>query len=291
MILTYKLYIIYNRGITTIHKMPEGPEVRVTAEAINNEIAGDYITYIQVNKSSRYHKSGINNHYCVSYPLEVSSVDSKGKKIRFHCYDNDGNSITIISALAMEGNWKLYSGKHAGIELHMESGKVLYFHDTRHFGTFHICVNDDEYDFVMKDVGPDLLNEDISFEEFDEVISRYKLGKKEICWFLMEQKFFSGVGNYLLAEILYASRVLPYRTLNTLSEDEKYDIWSNTTRLIRESYESGGMTIATYFSMDGSPGSFSCVCYGNKYDPNGYPILRGTFSNGRTSWYCPDMQN
>lgn len=271
-------------------KMPEGPEVRITADSLHNEIAGDYINDIIITKASRYYNSGVKNKNVVNYPIYVTEVDSRGKKIRIRGHDDNGTDVTIVSALGMEGNWRLHGGKHAGIELEMNSGKTLYFHDTRHFGTFHICINDEEYNFVMKDVGPDWLRDEIDYEEFDDVISSRRIGHKEICWFLMEQKFFSGIGNYLLAEVLYASRVLPYRKLSSLGDDEKYDIWRHCRNKIQDSYESQGMTISTYFNISGERGSFECVCYGQRYDPNGYPIIKGTFSNGRTSHYCPDVQ-
>jgi formamidopyrimidine-DNA glycosylase len=270
--------------------MPEGPEVRITAEALNEQMQYDSINYIYINPSSRYYKSGIKNQYSISYPIYINYVKSKGKKIIIDGTDNDGNNIIFVSALAMEGNWKLYSGKHSGIELHMTSGKTLYFHDTRHFGTFHICMTDSEFNFVMKDVGPDLLNDYVSFEDYNYVISKNKLGHKEICWFLMEQKFFSGVGNYIMAEILYESGILPTRKLCDLSDSEKYSIWENSVRILQASYECGGHTIATYFSMNGSSGTYPCKCYGRNYDPYGNKVYRSTFSNGRTSHYVPDVQ-
>lgn len=270
--------------------MPEGPEVKITSEALNCELSGSYITDIVVTAASRYKDTGIKNQYSLCYPVYVESVYSKGKKIIISGIDSSGLNIMMVSALAMEGNWKLHTGKHAGIELYLDNANVLYFHDTRHFGTFNICLDTAEYDFVMKDVGPDLLNDYVSFDEYNEVISNHRLGRKEICWFMMEQKYFSGIGNYILAEVLYESGILPTRTLSSLSYEDKYYLWENSCNILRASYKCGGLTIATYFSMDGTPGTYPCKVYGKKHDPYGNPVYTGTFTNGRTSHYVPEVQ-
>lgn len=274
--------------------MPEGPEVKITADGLNAHMSNCYIQGINVTPASRYYNSGIKNHDNLKLPLYVQSVTSKGKKILINCVDSINYPVILVSALAMEGSWKLHSGKHAGIEIYLETtdgdSKTVYFHDTRHFGTFHICFVQDELQFVLKDVGPDLLSEDISYEHYHSVISNPKLRNKEICWFMMEQKFFSGVGNYILAEVLYESRILPTRLLCNLSDEDKYNLWYYSRKILSDSYQYGGLTIATYFSMEGARGIFETKVYGKKKDPNGYSIRTGTFSNKRTSHYVPEIQ-
>jgi formamidopyrimidine-DNA glycosylase len=274
--------------------MPEGPEVRITADGLSAHMTGAYIQGIYVNSASRYYNKPISNHDNLQYPLYVQSVTTKGKKILINCVDAYQKPVIMVSALAMEGSWKLNSGKHAGIEIHLQddngNSKTVYFHDTRHFGTFHICFVQEELNFVLKDVGPDLLSEDISYEQYHSVISNSKLSRKEICWFLMEQKFFSGVGNYILAEVLYECGILPTRLLGNLSDQDKYNLWYHSRRILQESYQCGGLTIATYFNMAGDRGIYETKVYGKKYDPNGYPVYTGSFSNKRTSHYVPEIQ-
>jgi formamidopyrimidine-DNA glycosylase len=281
--------------------MPEGPEVKITADGLRNEIINHSLTNIFVTEASRYYKKPLKHFNDINYPVKINDVYSKGKKIIIEGRDDLDEPITFISALAMEGSWKLHPGKHAGIELHVGEykisqsvkkleSKILYFHDTRHFGSFDICFTQDEIDFVLKGVGPDLLNGDVSFEDYKSVISQSKLGHKEICWFMMEQKFFSGVGNYLLAEILYACKILPTRILKDLSAKDKNNLWHYSRKLLKESYESGGLTIATYFSMKGEKGVFDTKVYMRKTDPLGNPVVTGTFSNKRTSHYVPAVQ-
>jgi formamidopyrimidine-DNA glycosylase len=142
----------------------------------------------------------------------------------------------------------------------------------------------------MKHVGPDLMRDNITYDEYYSIITRKRLSNKDIYCFLMDQSYFSGIGNYLAAEVLYDSQILPDRTLGSLNDDDIYRLYKNSIDIIIESYRNNGLTISTYFDMEGRAGTFECRCYGRKYDPEGRRITKKTFSNGRTSWYCPDYQ-
>jgi len=106
----------------------------------------------------------------------------------------------------------------------------------------------------------------------------------------MEQKFFSGVGNYILAEVLYECKILPTRLLKDLSSEDKYNLWFYSRKILKDSYQYGGVTISTYFGMNGERGIFRVKVYGQKYDPYGNPVSTGVFSNNRTSHFVPNVQ-
>jgi RNA polymerase sigma-70 factor (ECF subfamily) len=50
------------------------------------------------------------------------------------------------------------------------------------------------------------------------------LSHKEICWFMMEQKFFSGVGNYLLSETSELRYLQPNFSALALARDSSFQI-------------------------------------------------------------------
>lgn len=268
--------------------MPEGPEVRIMADGLENCLRYTNIKNIRVTPASKYHRLGLKNLPRLQYPLYVYKVTSKGKKIIIDCGD-----VTLVSALGMEGKWRKEGGKHAGLIIEYDydgDDRCLYFHDSRHFGNFDICMNDTEFNHTMKDVGPDLLSDDVSLSEYRNKILQKNLKNKEVCWFMMEQKYFSGIGNYLMAEILYECRIMPNRLIKDLSDDDIENMWDASIRIIRESYKYGGLTISTYSDIDGNSGVYDHKVYGKKYDPYGNPVKTSTFSNGRTSHYVPALQ-
>ena len=108
----------------------------------------------------------------------------------------------------------------------------------------------------------------------------------------MDQSCVSGVGNYLRAEILYASGVNPWKKVSELTSQEWDLLHKETLGLSVQSYRSQGATMYTYKNVDGSSGQtqFAFKVYGLETDPQGRKILREEDSNKRTIHWCPEAQ-
>ena len=128
----------------------------------------------------------------------------------------------------------------------------LYFVDQRHFGLFEFTPKKSILNQKIAKLGPDLLNQYISFKEFKEIIMRHSL--KNICKVLMEQSIFSGIGNYLKSEILYDSKIHPLTTVNNLTESKLRDLYQSSRRLIKASYLSQGNSLRHYKNVDSKKG-------------------------------------
>src|SRR3989304_5872633 len=77
-----------------------------------------------------------------------------------------------------------------------------------------------------------------------------RLNNSQICAFLMNQKYFSGLGLYLCCEILYLSKIKPDRILSELTDDEIKELFDVILTTVKRSYDSGGHTIKSYISPD-----------------------------------------
>jgi DNA-formamidopyrimidine glycosylase len=286
--------------------MPEGAEVRRVADALHDRISGKWIRDIKINEKSRYFKTGgIEGMYKLSFPLFISCINSKGKKIVFECLyysESKKHKIFLISSLAMTGRWQYHEDKHSGIELILSSNPNIkkscnsvvessaFFDDQRHFGSLHICFSEAEVKEVLGAVGPDLLSEDISFDYYNTVISNKRLESKQICGFLLEQKYFSGVGNWVRAEVLYEACISPHRTLCSLTEDEKYLVYYYSIKILREAYEVRGLTISNYIDPEGELGTYEVKVYGQDKDPFGNTVVREVLNDKRTIHWVPQVQ-
>lgn len=280
--------------------MPEGAEVRRVADALHEKISGKWIRTIKVNDRSRYFKiGGIEGMFNISFPIFISCINAKGKKIIFECLGKSKESpkIFLVSSLAMTGRWQYHEGEHSGIELELADKKdsksnfSTFFDDQRHFGALHICFSKDELNIVLGAVGPDLLSEDISFEQYNEVVSNKRLALKQVCGFLLEQKYFSGVGNWVRAEVLYEARISPHRTLGSLSEEEKYLLYYYSIKILRNAYEVHGLTISNYIDPEGELGTYDVKVYGKDKDPLGNEVVREVLDDKRTIHWVPKIQS
>jgi formamidopyrimidine-DNA glycosylase len=77
-------------------------------------------------------------------------------------------------------------------------------------------------------IGPDIMEHDTTLEIFKEQLLKTRNLHKEIGIVLMNQKVISGIGNYLRADILYMSKICPFRKVNKLSDIEIEVIFKNS---------------------------------------------------------------
>jgi len=108
-------------------------------------------------------------------------------------------------------------------------------------------------------------------------------------------KKIAGVGNYILSEALYRSKLDPFASLSELDQNQRKLLYREMINTALESYASQGVTRqkgGSYRQLDGSNGSysFSLQCYGQDICPKGENIIRETDGpHGRTIWYVEDQ--
>jgi formamidopyrimidine-DNA glycosylase len=279
--------------------MPEGAEVAQVAIRLHERISGSWIYNIKINEKSRYNKPGkgsdfLNNIKDIDFPIFISRIYPKGKKIIFECVNPCTKSkVYLVSLLAMTGRWQYTPGKHSGVWLTLWKNSTqssVFFDDQRHFGSLVICVNETDLNETLKGVGPDLLNEHVEFEDYKNVITQKRIAKKEICAFLLEQKYFSGIGNWVRAEVLYGAKIAPQRTLESLNENEIYLVYYYSIKVLREAYKVRGLTIENYIDPDGEYGTYEVKVYMQDKDPFGNEVVRNVFSDKRTMHWVPSIQ-
>mmetsp|Transcript_20672 Transcript_20672/g.49059 ORF Transcript_20672/g.49059 Transcript_20672/m.49059 type:complete len:719 (+) Transcript_20672:26-2182(+) len=172
----------------------------------------------------------------------------------------------------------------------------IYYHDQRNFGTVRFCVSAKELETKLKSLGLDILDvEGTTVDDFLEIMSSTKQDMN-ICKFLMNQGKLSGVGNYILSEALYRSKIDPFASLEELDDKtHSRKLFCEIQAVATESYASKGLTrpkVGTYRSMDGISGSyaFELQCYGRETCIEGNPVIRETNGpNGRAIWYTEDQ--
>lgn len=172
----------------------------------------------------------------------------------------------------------------------------VWYDDMLSYGNFTITTWNESFN-KMREIGTDLLATTRPFENihpiiekalpseyfqpatlhsFVNVIRSPRRSQMELCRFLMEQKYFSGIGNYLRCEILYKSRLHPNRILGSLNNQEIETIFSMSLTTIEQAYLHGGLTHGTFLDPDFQKGNFPIFVYKREgqLDPNGYQIKR-----------------
>ena len=108
----------------------------------------------------------------------------------------------------------------------------------------------------------------------------------------MNQKLFSGIGNYLKSEILYACKLSPHRLASSLTETDIKNIYTNSKKIAKESYNQGGASVRDFSNIYDEKGMYTNILkvYFQKEDPNGNKVVKETTKDKRTTHWVPEIQ-
>jgi len=274
--------------------MPEGPEVTVIKDCLNDHLKGHTATGVSFPVGSKFLKKSPDgyNDFKVSLPLKIQEVKSKGKFIYFVF---EGGWY-MMCRLLMNGGWHLKKApKHNHFEMEYLEGSAsktnsVWFVDPRHFGTLKWTKKKSDLDAELNKIGIDILNETVKEDDYLKVLKSFP--RRKIASVLMDQSIYSGVGNYLKAEILYQSKISPHALVKNLSDKKLKELLKVTAEKITASYKAGGASIHKYSDVRGNKGgySFHFQVYQKKVDPLGHKVKTEKTSDGRITHWVPEVQ-
>lgn len=202
--------------------MPEGPEVKYLTDFLNNNLKDKILNKITIN-GGRYKKHGPPKNFkklVDKLPLKIKSVNCYGK---FIWWEFENFDLTLWNTLGMSGWWTFDNEKHNNVSFKLKND-TIHFNDVRNFGTIIIC-DRESLNKKLDKFGPDILTTDNLENKFIERIHK-KRNDMLIASALLDQSVASGCGNYLRAEVLYLSKISPFRELKDLTDDELKRIWN-----------------------------------------------------------------
>lgn len=280
--------------------MPEGIEVKVLCEYLRKH----YKDKIIINSkfiSGRYIKhelpKGYNNF--INNKYKIINIDNKGKFIYFILEDNNNNKWCIFNTLGLTGEWKLEEDKFTRFYFEFNDNTKLYFSDMRNFGTFKFLPDLSELNKKLNELGIDPFDTKLfTFENFNNKINKYQ--KKTLPEVLMNQKIFSGIGNYIKAESLYIAKLSPHRTIKSLNDNDKINLYNAIKYVMYNSYFNKNY----YYNMLSNKTreinkkdlginniiEYEFKVYNRKEDINGYKVITEETKDKRTTYWVKEIQ-
>lgn len=269
--------------------MPESPEVQLMAEELNF-----YLSEVSL--------IDISGHFLnIQLPLKFKGVRCHGKLLIFDFHDTE---IKMYAGLGLTGKFIFESNPHCTLEFHLESPpefpKIMFFSDMRRFGNVSFSTEDQTLRLapcILENSVPPI-SQSLFYTRAKALQSRTS---RDVVSVLMDQTsktgVCSGIGNYLLSEILYHSGINPFRKFSTLNQEEIFRIHREALRISKESYEHGGMDEFFVRKTGGLRGlrglsgyrRFLHV-YSQKKTPQGETVVAEKGSHGRTVWWVPEKQ-
>jgi DNA-formamidopyrimidine glycosylase len=265
--------------------MPEAPEIRQYADDLIDFFNNKQIINIKIH-SGRYIRHSLPknlNELNKLLPQKIKDIKTKGKFI----YIILNNGYVLAFTMGLSGFFTTDPLKHNHIEFVTNKGSI-FMNDMRNFGTFEVQPNLDKLNIKLNKLGPDIFN--ISEIEFTNIIKESP--NIEIGVLLMKQEKIAGIGNYLRAEILWLSKISPFRKIKNLTNTEIHLIYQNSLKLVWYFYDiKQALDKKIVSDKDKYPVDYKrdFFIYGEKKDIYNNEIVKETLAN-RTIHYVPNYQ-
>ena len=232
--------------------MPELPEVATIASQLNEAMPLKITNFTLSSVSD----SIIHTKMDKLKGKIILEVKRKGKMLNFILSDKRH----LLSHLGMTGGWRIskkkVTEKHTHLQfsgIHNNEKVYIAYVDPRRFGHMYLY-NSEDANKKLNELGHDLKSPDFTYAYFKASLLKYP--NRLIKVTLLDQKLFAGTGNYIANEICARAKVLPNRTVESLTESEIKRLFKHVFTVIDGATETGGTTFAGgYADTTGSKGN------------------------------------
>ena len=286
--------------------MPELPEVEIVRQSLDKKIKQKRIKKVIIrNRNLRFLIPSNFRNYIKNKKIIKVDRFSKYIIINFleggYCLVHLGMSGTIHILdkfnLSKFTNTSFYHSptlpkKHNHIVLEFENFKVIY-NDPRRFGFFQLIENKNALKERFKHLGPEPFSKKFNL---NYVLDFFKNKDKDIKSFLLDQRFVSGIGNIYASEILFLSRIYPFKKAKLLTKNDCKKIILNSKKILYRAIIKGGSSIRNFKDISGTLGGYQkefkvYLQEGNECKTIGcLGIIKKKIVSNRSTFFCDFCQ-
>jgi len=276
--------------------MPELPEVETIRRGVTPHVVGRTIVKVIV-RDARLRWPVPPDFAAFAEGRRVVGTSRRGKYLLLHLEGtHEGGEDKIIIHLGMSGRVFVLDANHAllkhdHLDLVLDDGRVLRYHDPRRFGAVLPWPAAEGEHVLMQTMGPEPFSEAFHGEYLFDKSRRKTTAVKT---FLMDGGVVVGAGNIYAAESLFRARIRPTRPAGRVTRLEYALLAEKVREVLQEAITQGGTTLRDFAGADGASGYFQqdLYVYGREGLPCrvcGTPIQLKRLGN-RQSCYCPQCQ-
>ena len=286
--------------------MPELPEVEIVKRSLKNKVNYKKIKKIIItNRDLRFK---IQKNF--EKNLEGRIITNVSRFSKYIILVLDNNNYCLIH-LGMSGtlhlvdykkkekmtNLSFYHSKilpknHNHIRIKFSNFTIIY-NDPRRFGFIKYFNSHQKLNNFFKNYGPDPFEKSFNIKYLKK---KLKDKKKNIKNLLLDQKFISGIGNIYANEILFYSKINPFKKGENISNYEINKILKISKSVLNKAIKKGGSSIRDFKNSKGKKGSYQeeFAVYGRekkncKSRNCNFKIIKINISN-RSTYICNNCQ-
>jgi formamidopyrimidine-DNA glycosylase len=271
--------------------MPELPEVQTIVDELRPQLLGRTFTSLDASWSPTLATDPLDRFQARLAGQRILEIGRRGKYLLLSLSDGD----TLLIHLMMSGRLSVVPSSepcdpYSHTRFLLGDGRELRLRDVRKLGRVYL-VSDAEK--VVGHLGPEPLDDGTTPERFRELIARRRGRLKPL---LLNQRFLAGLGNIYADEVLFAARLHPLRTADSLDDQETGRLYRSIRQVLIHALADQGTTLGDvgYQRPDGRTGNYQSRL--NVYGRKGQPCLvcstpvERIVVGGRGTHFCPRCQ-
>ena len=220
--------------------MPEGPEIKRLADALEKQVSGRVIDriFFGLDSLKKWEERLIG--------CRIKCVETRGKAMLTHLDMGRHEDLTIYSHNQLYGRWIFcnadeYPESKRQLRMAIDcQGKSALLYSASDIAVLN-SQELKQHPFLRK-LGPDVLSKSTTAEHVIDRLASVKYRNRQLGGVLTEQSFVAGLGNYLRCEILFYSGVHPKARSSDLTNEQLCFLVNAILELTRQSYQTGGIT-------------------------------------------------
>lgn len=277
--------------------MPELPEIRLNYDLLRTILQHKLIKIELTNSKFKSKVDKKLDQFNDLLPSIITNVGVKGKNLWFSL----ANEWYVWISFGMSGQLSIDNNNNKSpytrLQLITKSksnqSTTINYDDVRMFGHWYLYKNKNAFEKKYASIGPDILSSKNWSKS--KIIERFRnlANDKQITQALMNQKIWSGVGNYIKSESLYKAQISPYAKVKNLSDNHLLTLFKAIIKVINRSYKTQK---SLYKSKHEKPIPYEdyqkyMKVYNHKFDPYKNPVIRATNTlDKRTTYWVPKVQ-
>ena len=272
--------------------MPELPEVETICRSLR-PVCGRRISSVFLSPLAPVEGTSPSRLKTALRDHVINEVYRRGKYLVLRLESETG----LVIHLGMSGQLRFFANlparpKHTHLELNLSGGSLLRFIDARRFGTLSLSFRPDGNDnpFLAR-LGPDYDDPAFTVKEFISRCRRHPgLSLKAVT---LDQGIAAGLGNIYACESLYRAGLNPRRRVRKTDDRELASLLWAARESLELGIRHGGTTLRDYLDGLGQRGKMKefLQVYARKgLTLDGRGKVTRFFQQGRSTWFCPEVQ-
>lgn len=215
--------------------MPEAPELEVVKDFLIERAVGTTVVSAKVLKPS------VLRPLAGDFPKDIASrvLEVVRRTGKYLVITLSGGRLLVVNPM-LTGSFQWSEPldrvfKRTCFTLSLSNDHELRYIDDKQMGRVYY-VSPEQLDEIPQftDMGPDVLNDDMSLTEFKDQLRPFR---GEIKGIITRSKVISGIGNAYVDEILWDAKIYPFRKKKDLNDDDLQRLLDSSKKVIVEATE------------------------------------------------------